>query len=70
MTNKRLRFIKIAQYRTNQIVRYIDLLSNCSNRNNYEYSEEEITKIFSFIESEIRVAKAQFKPKSNKKFKL
>ena len=50
----------------------IKLLANCSNTGNYEYSDDDIKKIFSAIDSELKNAKAQFSKQStkNKKFSL
>ncbi len=54
------RFQRIAESRTNRIIDQLRLLGNCSNRSNYEYSEDEVKKIFSAIESEIRAQKSRF----------
>ena len=40
------RFKRVAESRTNRIIDQIRLLGNCANRSNYEYSEEDIKKIF------------------------
>jgi len=58
--SKRERFIRIAEARTNKIINMTKLLSNCSNRKVYDYSIEDIEKIFSAIEKEIRLAKQRF----------
>jgi hypothetical protein len=68
--NKRERFKKLAVYRTNEVLKRIKVLSNCSNRSAYEYTEEEVNKIFSEIEKAIRGAKAKFHFSKNKEFKL
>lgn len=60
MTTKRERFVKIAENRTNRILDQLRLLGNCSNRHNYEYSDEDVRKIFSAIEKEVRNAKGRF----------
>lgn len=70
MKNKRDRFIKVASYRTNQALKYIRLISNCSNRNNYDYADSEISKIFSALEEELRIAKLKFKSKKKRAFEL
>jgi len=70
MNNKRDRFLKVAQYRTNEVIKYLRLLGNCSNSNNYEYTEAEVTKIFSAIENELRISKLKYKEKKKGKFKL
>lgn len=72
MTTKRERFEKVAVARTNKIINDLRLLGNCSNKNNYEYSEKDIKKIFSAIESELKKAKYKFLGKNvdEKKFTL
>jgi hypothetical protein len=70
MKNKRDRFLTVAQYRTNQTLKYIRLLGNCSNRNNYEYSDMEVNRIFSAIDDEIRNIKIKFKSKKSRRFEL
>ena len=70
--DKKTRFKKIATKRVELILKYIDLLSNCSNRYNYEYTSEDIDKIFRAINSELNLCKAKFeiKKKEKKSFKL
>ena len=70
MKNKRDRFIKVASYRTNQALKYIRLISNCSNRNNYDYSDAEVNKIFSALDEELRITKLKFKSKKKRDFEL
>jgi hypothetical protein len=71
MANKRERFLRVAENRTNKIIETLRLLGNCSNKTNYEYSDEDISKIFSTIDQELRIAKLKFNSDSNKKkFKL
>lgn len=65
------RFKRVAENRTNKIIDQIRLLGNCANRSNYEYSEEDVKKIFSAIESELKETKSKYQMKSqNKKFEL
>lgn len=71
MESKRERFKRIAENRTNKIIDMIDLLGNCSNKNNYEYTDEDIKSIFSAIENSIKISKMKFAEKQEKgKFKL
>jgi len=70
MKNKRDRFLKVASYRTNQALKYIRLISNCSNRNNYDYSDAEVNKIFSALDEELRITKLKFKSKKKRDFEL
>jgi hypothetical protein len=68
--NKRDRFIRIAEARTNKIIKMIKLLSNCSNQNSYEYTLEEVRKVFGAIEKELRIARAKFSEDDEGKFSL
>lgn len=65
------RFKRVAENRTNKIIDQIRLLGNCANRSNYEYTEEEVKKIFSAIEAELKETKQKYQTKAkNKKFEL
>ena len=57
---RRQRFKRIAGARTNKILDMLKLLGNCSNTGNYEYSENDVKKIFNAIETEVRASKAKF----------
>ena len=57
---KRERFKKVAVARTNKILNDLRLLGNCSNKNNYQYDEKDLKKIFSAIENELKKTKAKF----------
>lgn len=71
MKSKKDRFKRIAENRTNKIINMIDLLGNCSNKNNYEYTDEDVKNIFNAIESSLRISKMKFIEKQEKgKFKL
>lgn len=69
---KRERFVKIAENRTNKIIDMIKLLGNCSNKNNYSYSEEDVKQIFNAIDQELKITKTKFQEVQNnkKEFKL
>ncbi len=71
METKREKFIRVAENRTNRILKDLELLGNCSNKSNYEYSHEDVKKIFSAIDDALRTAKGRYKIReSGKKFKL
>ena len=74
MNEKREKFKRLAEYRTNEILKKLDILGNCANTSNYEYTEKEVNKIFREINKKTRRVKAQFqssvKKKSKNKFKL
>lgn len=68
---KKDRFKRVAEKRTNRIIDQIRLLGNCANKSNYEYTNEEVKRIFTAIESELKETKNKFQAKSkNKKFEL
>ena len=65
------RFKRVAENRTNKIIDQIRLLGNCANKYNYEYSDEDVKKIFSAIDSELKITKAKYQAKAqSKKFEL
>lgn len=68
--NKRERFKKLAEYRTNEVLSRLKILGNCANKSAYEYTEEEINKIFSEIDRKLKETKAKFHINKNKKFTL
>lgn len=57
---KRERFVRIAEARTNRIIDNLRLLGNCSSRSNYEYTDEDIKKIFGAIEREVKATKNRY----------
>jgi ABC-type Fe3+-hydroxamate transport system substrate-binding protein len=61
------RFKRIATYRTNEVLEKLRLLGNLSNRANYDYTEDEIDKIFSAVDSQIRAVKAKFSSSKKRK---
>lgn len=67
---RRDRFLKIAATRTNKILEDIRLLGNCGNTNNYEYTDEEVSKMFSTIEDALYDARLRFEMKKKEKFKF
>jgi hypothetical protein len=71
MDKRRDNFKKLAAPRTNEVLRRLKILGNCANRSYYDYTEEEVGKIFSEIEKKVREAKAKFTfPNHDKKFRL
>ena len=69
--NKRERFKRLASSRTREVLKKIKVLSNCANRSAYDYSEEEISKIFSAIDKAVKDSKSKFYfPNKGTNFKL
>lgn len=69
---KNEKFIRLAEGRMTKLLSFIRKLDNLSNRNNYEYSDEQVEQMFSAIESELAEVKANFmkSSKENKAFKF
>ena len=64
------RFKRIAEKRTNEILERTRILGNCANKSSYEYNEEEINKIFSEIDKQLKLTKAKFLAQKRGKFTL
>jgi hypothetical protein len=61
------RFKRLANHRTNTVLDKLRLLGNLSNKSNYEYTEEDLRKIFLAVESQLKTVKTKFQfPKINK----
>jgi len=69
-TQKRERFLRLAQNRTNKLLKTIATLSHCSNKSLYEYRDEEVDKIFNAIEKAVSESKIKFKKENPVDFKL
>ncbi|MEW6068322.1 MAG: hypothetical protein AB1610_08535 [Nitrospirota bacterium] len=46
------------------------ILGNCLNKSSYEYTEEEVSKIFSEIDKQLKLTKAKFLAGKRERFKL
>lgn len=68
---KREKFIRLAENRTNKALEMIRLIGNLSNKSVYDYTNEEVEKIFHALEEEVALAKKQFTDLGgSEKFKL
>ena len=54
------KFVRIVEARTNKAAEMIRLIGNCASKSSYDYSEEEVKKIFTYLEKELRNAKNKF----------
>ena len=64
------RFKRLAAQRTNLVLKRLRILGNCSNRQAYEYTKEDIDRIFAAIDRAVKETKARFRPSNNEKFEL
>ena len=67
------KFIRLAETRTNEAIKRIRLLRNLSNKNNYDYSEEQANEIIQALEKELKGLKQVYRNeslKNNSEFKF
>ena len=64
------RFKRVASRRTEKVLEDLRILGNCANRSIYNYTDEDISKIFYTIENQLRSIKAKFRYVRRKKFNL
>ncbi|MBN2830701.1 MAG: hypothetical protein JXL82_00265 [Candidatus Omnitrophica bacterium] len=67
---RRERFKRLGTARTKAVLQKLKVLGNCANRQAYEYTEDEIEKIFSAIEKYLRAVKTKFHFTKEEEFKL
>jgi hypothetical protein len=64
--SKRQRFEKVASYRVQKILDMLDSLSNCANKNNYDYTETDVEKMFRALKEKLKDTETEFGSKLNK----
>ena len=64
---KKERFLRIADARKTKILDTIRLLENCSNKSNYDYSQDEVNELFSELTEALENAKAKFSTDTKEK---
>ena len=69
--SKKQKFKRIANIRTNNVLKALRSLSNLSNTRNYEFTKGDVAKIYNALNNEIRIGKAMFdKGLKSSQFKL
>lgn len=63
---KRERFEKVASYRVQKVIDFLNLLKNCSNRNNYEYTEDDVEYMFAEINKLVKETRTTYLNELNK----
>ncbi len=69
----RAKFIRLANNRVNKAIKVIHLIGNLSSRSNYDYTDEDVRKIFDALKLEIQRCEERFhasRGKENDAFKL
>ncbi len=70
LERKRLAFKKLAEKRTNAILEKVRILGNLANRSAYDYTGEDIRKVFGAIRAELRRVEAAFETTERREFRL
>lgn len=65
---RRERFKKVAANRVDKVLETLRLLGNCSNTNNYDYSEKDVERMFSEIRAAVKLSSARFESEMAKKY--
>lgn len=68
--SKREAFRRLATQRTNGVLERLRILGHCANPQLYEYSEDDVKKIFRAIDAELRTVKTKFQNSSKSEFQL
>ena len=61
MSKKRDKFVELAQKRTTRALKSIRVIGNLSNKNIYEYSEADVSKIIKALDGEMKALRERFK---------
>jgi hypothetical protein len=67
MKTRRERFESIAANRVQKVLDSIYTLEKCSNKNNYEYNEEDVNKMIGVIRFTVKELEESFKKNFNNK---
>lgn len=60
LEDKKDKFERLAERRTNEAIKKIRLLGNLSNKSTYEYEKDHVLAIITSLEKEIKQLKARF----------
>lgn len=60
-TQSRENFVRLAEARTNRVLKDLDLLGNLSNKSNYTYDDGDVSKIFRTLQKKIKVVESRFR---------
>lgn len=66
MSDKREKFVELAEKRVNRAIKDLRLIGNLSNKNNYAYAESDIQKIISVLDQEVKTLRSKFSSDDNK----
>tara|TARA_R100000935_G_scaffold39809_1_gene61319 strand:- start:8389 stop:8619 length:231 start_codon:yes stop_codon:yes gene_type:complete len=58
--DKRAKFVKLAESRVNRAIKELRLIGNLSNRSAYDFTDDDIRKVFRTLQKELEGAKGRF----------
>ena len=58
--NRREKFIELAESRVNRAIKQLRLIGNLSNKGNYNYTSDDVNRIISALNDEIKALKSRF----------
>lgn len=62
----RKKFVELASKRVNRALKDIQLIGNLSNRSNYDYTDQDVSKIFKALHDELAACRKRFEQASRK----
>jgi hypothetical protein len=62
----RAKFTKLASARVSKALKDIQLIGNLSNRSNYDYTDEDVAKIFKALSEELSASRHRFETAKKK----
>lgn len=66
MSQKREKFVELAEKRVTRAIKDLRLIGNLSNKNNYAYTDSDIQKIVYALEQEVKNLKLKFNSDAGK----
>lgn len=60
MRDKRAKFVELVENRVNRAIKDIRLIGNLANRSAYQYTDDDVRRVFRALQREIESAKARF----------
>lgn len=71
METRNEKFVRLAESRTNKVIKQLESISNLSNTKSYSYTEDQVKQIFKAIDKQVALTKASFnKKKGVNSFKI
>lgn len=60
MRDKRQKFVDLAESRVNKTIKDLRLVGNLSNRNSYDFTDDDVRQMFRALQKELDSAKGRF----------